>query len=134
MALENLPYDILIDMSRQHSAVTVESQTSPERGSHTAQDWIIQMTINRFMRWFWYELQQPMNLGDLESATLQREQSAVYLVYIAAVTLVRAFTDSEHRSSRRLGDGKCHRVKVGTTARATISSPTPTRHYFMILR
>jgi hypothetical protein len=71
VALENLPYDILIDISRQRSAVTVESQTSPERGSHTALDWMNQITINRFMRWFWYELQQPMNLGDLESATLQ---------------------------------------------------------------
>lgn len=56
MTLEYIPYDILIHTSHQRSAATVELYASPERVSHTAQDWVIQMTINRFMRWLRYEL------------------------------------------------------------------------------
>jgi hypothetical protein len=62
MTLENLPYDILTHTSRQRSAAAVESQTLPERGSHIAQDWMIQITINHFMRQLRYELQQSMDL------------------------------------------------------------------------
>jgi hypothetical protein len=56
MTLENIFYDILIHTGHQRSAATVESYASPERVSHISQDWVIQMTINRFMIWLQYEL------------------------------------------------------------------------------
>jgi hypothetical protein len=97
MTLENIPYDILIHVIS--ALPTVKLYTSPEKGSHTAQDWVIQMTINRFMRWFQYELQQSMNLGDPESAVLRRQPVKQYLIDSLHVTLLSDFGIREHSSS-----------------------------------
>jgi len=39
MALENIPYDILIILGRQRFSDTVVLNTSPEKGMHIVQDY-----------------------------------------------------------------------------------------------
>jgi hypothetical protein len=56
ITLENIPYDILIHTIRQRSAAAIRLYPLPARGSHTARDWAIQMTIKSFMRRSQYEL------------------------------------------------------------------------------
>ena len=56
ITLEYISYDILIHTNRQRFGVVIKLYTLPARGSHTARDWVIQMTFKSFVRRLQYEL------------------------------------------------------------------------------
>ena len=75
MAIENIPYDVLVVLGRQRFADAIELNTSPGRGWHTARDWVSRVSSIQVMKGCKYELQQSMDLRDLWSAMVRETGS-----------------------------------------------------------
>ena len=121
ITLENIPYDILIHTNRQRSAVTIRLYTLPARGSHTARDWEIQMTIKSFYETITVRTQAIYGSGGSKVSPTTESKVKWYLIHALDI-LHRAFCTRKHRFSWSGSSVEYHRVKVGATG--TISSPT----------
>ena len=130
MALENIPYDVLVVLGRQRFGDAIELDTSPGRGWHTARDWVIGMSGIHVMKGWRYELQQSMDLRDLWSA-MSRETGSdrQYLIHAIRIALFWTFRFSKDNISGCGSGLECRRVEI--EAMATISSPTSAGRYFM---
>jgi hypothetical protein len=99
IALENIPYDILIHTNCQRSAAAIRLYTSPARGSHTARDWAIQMTIKSLYETITVRTPAIYGSGGSRVSRVTETKVKWYLIQALDIILLRAFCTREHRFS-----------------------------------